>query len=147
LAYFGEDAINKGQVNQLLDCHNHAKIRRAAMILIPQVYALEEITSMVNELSRELDVTVSRMANFMIELTQSRSFALNQLKKFKELNYVFLSDQIWRLWFIALNDDSEVRKSLEALLAKIKKECGNNKILMNHVEIMRNKICKNKNSN
>ena len=147
LSYFGNNSISRNQVNKLLEKRNHPKIRRATMILIPQVCTTDEIMPWVNELARELDITSSRMANFMIELMRSRNFALNQLKKFGELNYIYLGDQIWRLWFIALNSDIQVKKALDSLLKKMKKEYGNNKIVMYHVETIRTKLCQNKNSN
>lgn len=138
LSYLGVSCITESQIKKLLDSKNHRYIRRAAITLIPLSCSPERIKSWLNEMARDLNITISRMANFNLSLITSKNFALNQIKKFGSPHYVFLGDQIWRLWFIALNEDADVKKSLCALLKRIDKEFYNYPIIKEHTKAIRN---------
>lgn len=134
LFYLGVNLVRTNQVKKLLYQSNHRFIRRQALILIPLCFSPKETIDWLNSVAKDLNTTVSRMANFLLALICSKDFAINHLKKFKGLNNIFLTDQLWRLYFIALNRDENVQKSLRALLRKAKREFYNYPIIKEHLK-------------
>lgn len=134
LSYLGVGTLKKYKVKQLMNTNNPRNIRRATITLIPLCCTPTETKEWLEEIAKDLNITTSRMANFLLDLILSKDSALNQLKKFKQMNYIFLEDQLWRLWFIALNDNSDVQKVLNSLLGRINKEFVNNLIIKEHID-------------
>ena len=137
--YLGPDFLKKSQVKFLYDRKQHSSIRRSAMILLPLFCTEGECISLLQKYARDLNGAVSRMANYLLELMRDNNLAKNTTKKFFSLNYIFLSDQIWRLWFIASNRDKGVRDSLQILLKKIEEEYRNYPVIRNHVQLINEK--------
>jgi hypothetical protein len=133
LFYLGVDLLKFNYVKKGLHKSNHRFIKRAALILLPLCCSSEEISEQLNSAAKDLNITVSRMANFLLKLKMSKEFATNHLKKFKGLNITFLTDQVWRLYFISLNDNPDVRKSLRSLIKRIKKKYHNYSVLNEHM--------------
>ncbi|NVM55471.1 MAG: RNA-directed DNA polymerase [Candidatus Helarchaeota archaeon] len=137
LSYIGVGLVKKRQIEKLLQQGNHRYVRRASISLIPLCSSPKETKNWVIEIAKDLNITISRMANFVLSLMSSKEFAMNHLKKFGPLHYVFLGDQIWRLWFIALNNNSNVKQSFNSLVAKISKKFGNYAIVKEHIKQIR----------
>lgn len=133
LFYIGVGHIKLRDVKKLLDKKNHRYVRRAALTLIPLCCNSTDTIKLISDLARELNITVSRMANFILELTDKAKPALSNLNKFYNPNHVYLGDQIWQLWFISLNKDNNVQKSLDSKLKSIKKEFRNYPVILNHI--------------
>lgn len=133
LSYLGVNSIKKANVHELLSIQNHHKIRRAAVTLIPLCCNKEEAIAWLQKMASELDITVSRMANYSLSLSQEKDVAMQQLKKFSNLNYVFLGDQIWSLWLISLNNNPDIKRNFNLLIRKIGKDYYNYPIIKEHV--------------
>jgi len=104
--------------------------------LLPLCNSEKEIEGNLSILAKELDVTVSRMANFLLDLINSKELAIQHLKKFSKPHYIFVGDQIWRLWFIALNKDKDVQQRLRAIEENLNTEYRNYPIIKNHLREM-----------
>jgi len=135
--YLGVGMLRIKQIRELLDKDSNRYVRRAAIVLLPLCCNRQETIKWLIELARDLNITVSRMANFLLELTNSEKLAKNQLKKFSQLNYVFLGDQIWRIWFLSLNNNVNVQRSLSSLLLRIDKEFRNYPVIKRHINAIR----------
>lgn len=133
LFYLGVNLLKHNHINKLLHKSNQRFIRRAALILLPLCCSPELINEQLNIAAKDLNIAVSRMANFLLSLITSKDFAANHLKKFKGLNSTFLADQLWRLYFISLNNNPDVRTSFRALMKRIKKKYYNYPILNEHI--------------
>ncbi len=138
LFYLSYEGIAEGKVRNLLNENNHRYIRRAALVLLPLSYTPEKTKKMLGEIAQDLNVTVSRMANFLLCVINDKNYATNQIKKFHGLDSVFIGDQIWRLWFVALNNDRNVRKSLNSLLKRIEDKYSRHTIIKEHIKRIKN---------
>jgi len=134
LFYLGNGYIRLRDVKKLLDKKNHRYIRRAALTLIPLCCNSADAIKLISDFARELNITVSRMANFILELTNKTKSTLSNLNKFYNPNHIYLGDQIWQLWFISLNKDKNVQKSLDSKLKSIKQEFRNYPVVLNHIK-------------
>jgi len=143
LFYLGCEGILESRVKQLLSRNNHRYVRRAALVLLPLCCAPEKTKNWLEEIARDLDVTVSRMANFLLSVINNKDFAANQLKKFSGLDHVFIGDQIWRLWYVAFNNHPDVRKSLNSFLKRMEREFNKNSLIKEHVKGIRDFILAN----
>jgi hypothetical protein len=133
LFYLGIKLVRNNYVKRHLHNGNHRLIRRAVLILLPLCCSPEEIVKELNNVAKDLNIATVRMANFLLSLITSKDFAINHLKKFKGLNSAFLTNQIWRLYFISLNKNHDVRKSFTVLLKRIKKKYYNYPIIKEHI--------------
>lgn len=136
LFYHGIKFLKPSHLRILLSPKNHSAIRRAAIVLLPLCNSEKEIEGNLSILAKELDVTVSRMANFLLDLINSKESAIQHLKKFSKPHYIFVGDQIWRLWFIALNKDKDVQQRLRAIEENLNTEYRNYPIIKNHLREM-----------
>jgi len=133
LFYYGIGLIRETHFRKLISSKNHKQIRRAALILLPLFYTKKEVVEKLSYYAKELDVNISRMANFLQELSTNKELALAHLRKFTEPNYVFIGDQIWRLWFISLNENNDVKIKFNSIIKKIEKEFKSYAIIKAHL--------------
>lgn len=137
LFYLGVNQVRFSHIKKLVSVKNHRFIRRSAITLFVLCHSRKETVSYLSELAKELDVTVSRMANFLLTLIHNKKEAMAHLRKFTNPQYIFLGDQIWRLWFIVLNKDNDVQKNIDILFDKLNKEYRNYPIIKEHIEMMK----------
>ena len=137
LFYLSNNGIAEAKIKSLLNENNHRYIRRAALTLLPLSYNLETTKKLLEKIAQDLNVTVSRMANFLLCVINDKDFATNQIKKFHGLDSVFIGDQIWRLWYVALNNNKDVRKSLTSLLKRIDDKYNRHAIIKEHIKKIR----------
>jgi hypothetical protein len=134
LFYLGVNLLKYNYIRTLLRKSNQRFIRRAALILLPLCCPPEVVNEQLNIAAKDLNIAVSRMANFLLSLMTSKDVAINHIRKFWGLNSIFLADQLWRLYFISLNNNSDVQNSLKGLIKRIKKEYYNYPILNEHIK-------------
>lgn len=137
LFYLSYDGIAETKVRNLLNESNHRYIRRAALVLLPLACSPETTKDLLGKIAQDLNVTVSRMANFLLCVINDKDFATNQIKKFHGLDPVFIGDQIWRLWYVALNNNNDVKKSLNSLLKRIDDKYSRHTIIKEHIKKIR----------
>ena len=132
--YYGVGFLREKHFTKFISSKNERYVRRSALILLPLVCSKGDTLKILNKYAQELDVYVSRMANFLMKLMTDKNLALTHLRKFSQPNYVFVGDQIWRLWFIGLNNNSEVKKKFDSVLRVIKQEFRNYPIIKRHID-------------
>lgn len=133
LFYYGIGLLREKHFGKFISSKNERYVRKIALILLPLTYSKKDTMDKLNKYAKELDVSVSRMANFLIALTRDKNLALTHLRKFNQPNYVFVGDQIWRLWFIGLNDNPDVVKKFDLTLQIIKQEFRNYQLVKHHL--------------
>ena len=132
--YYGIGLLREKHFGKFISSKNEGYIRKTALILLPLIYSRNDTMKKLNKCAQELDVNVSRMANFLIRLTTDKNLALTHLRKFSQPNYVFVGDQIWRLWFIGLNNNPDVVRKLDSILRIIKQKFRNYQIVKHHLD-------------
>ena len=132
--YYGVGLLKESHFKKIISSRNERQIRRAALVLLPLVYSRDSTIEKLSQYAKALDVNLSRMANFLLALGEDKELALAHLRKFSQPNYVFLGDQIWRLWFIRLHQDKVVIKKFNSIVKKIKQEFRNYQIVKHHFD-------------
>ncbi|MDP8261702.1 MAG: RNA-directed DNA polymerase [Candidatus Ancaeobacter aquaticus] len=138
LFYYGIGYLRETHLRDFISKRHHKQVRRASMVLLPLLFKKDEVLKRLDDYAGELNVTVSRMANFLLALVEDKEIAISHLRRFTTPNFIFLTDQIWRLWFISLNEKPDVRKKFDSTIKKLKKEFRLNKLVKVHLSAIDN---------
>ncbi|MCA9409141.1 MAG: hypothetical protein KC733_10660, partial [Candidatus Omnitrophica bacterium] len=138
--YMGVGSVKSLSIYKLLESDVKPEIRRASLILLPLFCSKKETVDILENHAKDLNVAVSRMANYLLSLINNEELAQINLKKFHGLNFVYLGDQIWRLWFIGFNSNKKIREALLRLLKRINEEYRNYSIIFLHIKTIKKRI-------
>jgi len=132
--FYGIGLLRENHFSKFIVSKNKEYVRKTSLILLPLIYSKKDTMDKLNKYAKELDINISRMANFLIALTRDKNLALAHLRKFSQPNYVFVGDQIWRLWFIGLNYDPDVVIKFDSILRIIKQDFRNYQLVKRHLD-------------
>jgi hypothetical protein len=133
LLHFFDDVRLKGFV-RLLRTEWDEEVKRACLVCTA-VLPRDKRTKILEAFARSVEPKLSRMANFLLDLSTKPALMDHHLRKFRVYNEMFWSESFWRLAFIDRHATSQLNTMYESVMKKTLTETKSKQV-RKHVQLL-----------